>query len=330
MDEGKKADEPGAPNVKPRYTKEEFFSRYGVLLILVVMILASSLLSPAFLTGRNMWNVLRQMSIITIIAFGSTLVILAGMIDLSCGSVVALSGVLGTSVYVMTGSISLGLASGMATGGLAGLICGFLVTRFDLPPFIVTLAMMTGARGLVLLYTGGSPIINIGDFTVLGQGDLLSIPVPVLVMFLIYGLVLVLVKRTPYGRYIYAIGGNEAAAVASGIHVRRIKRTTFLLAGLLTGLAGVMLMSRINSGQPAAGLNFELDAITTVVIGGTSLSGGIGTVTGTLAGGVIVAILNNILNLTNVSPYWQQIVKGLVILLAVIMDLKAKGRGRSG
>jgi inositol transport system permease protein len=329
MGDVQKMDEPGDRSMGKRDTIKEIYSRYGVLIILAIMIVASSLLSPAFLTGRNLLNVLRQMSIITIIAFGSTMVIISGMIDLSPGSVVALSGVLGTSVYVMTGSMLLGLVSGMATGGLAGLVCGLLVTKFDLPPFIVTLAMMTGARGMVLLYTGGSPIINIGDFTILGQGNLLSIPVPVLIMFVVFALVLLLVKRTRYGRYIYAIGGNEAAAIASGINVKGIKRITFLLAGLLTGLAGVILMSRINSGQPSSGLNFELDAITTVVIGGTSLSGGIGTVTGTLAGGVIVGILSNILNLTNVSPYWQQIIKGLVIVLAVIMDIKAKGRGKS-
>jgi inositol transport system permease protein len=329
MSDVKKMDDSAAPSARRRFAIKEIYSRYGVLIILAIMIVASSLLSPAFLTGRNVLNVLRQMSIITIIAFGSTMVIISGMIDLSPGSVVALSGVIGTSVYVMTGSIALGLVSGVATGALTGLVCGFLVTKFDLPPFIVTLAMMTGARGMVLLYTGGKPIINIGDFTILGQGNLLSIPVPILIMFVILALVLLLVKRTPFGRYIYAIGGNEAAAIASGVNVKGIKTITFILAGMLTGLAGVILMSRINSGQPSAGLNFELDAITTVVIGGTSLSGGIGTITGTLAGGVIVGILSNILNLTNVSPYWQQIVKGLVIVMAVIMDIKTKGSGRS-
>ncbi len=318
-----------APPRQSRFAVRTIYSRYGVLIILALMIVTSSLLSPAFLTGRNVLNVLRQMSIITIIAFGSTMVIISGMIDLSPGSVVALSGVIGTSVYVATGSMILGLLSGMATGALTGFVCGFLVTKFDLPSFIVTLAMMTGARGIVLLYTGGRPIINIGDFTILGQGDLLFVPVPVLIMFVVFALVLLMVKRTSFGRYIYAIGGNEAAAIASGVNVKGIKRTTFLLAGMLTGLAGVILMSRINSGQPAAGASFELDAITTVVIGGTSLSGGIGTVSGTLAGGVIVGILSNILNLTNVSPYWQQIVKGLVILIAVIMDIKTKSGKRA-
>lgn len=314
-----------ASTARRKITRKEFYARYGVLIILVAMILISSLLSPAFLTGRNVVNILRQMSIITIIAFGSTIVIVAGMIDLSPGSVAALSGVMGTSAYVATGSIPLGLAAGVLTGGITGLVNGFLVTGFRLPPFIVTLAMMTGARGLALLYTGGKPIINIGDFTVLGQGDLLGVPVPILIMVILLALMLLLVKRTRYGRYLYAIGGNESAAIASGVNVKGVKTVTFILAGCLTGLAGVILMSRINSGQPSSGVNFELDAITTVVIGGTSLSGGIGTITGTLIGGMIVGILNNILNLTNVSPYWQQIVKGAVIVLAVIMDIKTKG-----
>ena len=310
---------------RPRMTVAQFFGKFGVLAILAVLIAVSSLLSPAFLTANNVVNVLRQMSIITIIAFGSTIIIICGMIDLSPGSVVALSGVLGTSVFVMTHSIPLGILVGVASGGVAGLFSGFFVTRFRMPPFIVTLAMMTGARGLALLYTGGKPIINIGDFTVLGQGVLWGIPVPIFIMFALLVVMVVVVKRTRFGRYIYAIGGNEAAAVASGVNVKGVKMATYLIAGMLTGLAGVILMSRINSGQPSSGANFELDAITTVVIGGTSLSGGIGTIPGTLAGGVIVGILSNIMNLTNVSPYWQLITKGAVILIAVILDIQTKG-----
>jgi inositol transport system permease protein len=320
----------GAPKTelekRSRMTFKQIYAKYGFLIILLVMIIISSILSPAFLSTRNVTNILRQMSITTIIAFGTTMVIIAGMIDLSSGSVAALTGVLGTSVYVMTGSIWLGLLIGLMSGAAVGFVNGFFITYFSLPPFIVTLAMMTGARGLVLLYTNGFPIINIGDFTVLGQGRILGIPVPILIMLLVMAIAMVLVKRTRFGRYIYAIGGNENAATASGVNVNGIKIITFVIAGTLTGLAGVILMSRINSGQPAAGLSFELDAITAVVIGGTSLSGGVGTILGTLVGGLIVGILNNILNLTNVSPYWQQILKGVVIVVAVIMDVKTKGK----
>lgn len=299
-------------------------SDYGFLVILLVMVIISYILEPAFLTPRNLLNVLRQMSITTIIAFGTTLVIIAGMIDLSTGSLAALTGVLGTMMYVSTGSVMAGLTAGLASGAVAGVFFGYLITKFDLPPFIVTLAGLTGARGLALLITGGRPIINIGDFTVLGQGYIWIIPVPIVIMFAVYMVMSLILRRTKLGRYTYAIGGNQDAAVASGINVKKIKITLFIIAGLCTGLAGVVLMSRINSGQPAAGLMYELDAITAVVVGGTSLSGGVGTMLGTLVGGLIVAILQNILNLTNVSPYWQQILKGLVIVLAVILDITTK------
>jgi inositol transport system permease protein len=300
------------------------FSDYGFLVILLVMVIISYILEPAFLTPRNLMNVLRQMSITTIIAFGTTLIIIAGMIDLSTGSLAALTGVLGTMVYVSTGSVVVGLTTGLVSGAVAGIIFGYLITKFDLPPFIVTLAGLTGARGIALLITGGQPIINIGDFTVLGQGYISIIPVPIVIMFAVFIVMSVILRRTKLGRYTYAIGGNQAAAVASGINVRKVKITLFIIAGLCTGLAGVILMSRINSGQPSAGLMYELDAITAVVVGGTSLSGGVGTMLGTLVGGLIVAILQNILNLTNVSPYWQQILKGLVIVLAVILDITTK------
>lgn len=317
---------PIQPN-KPSNIIKTLFSKYNFLIILLAMIVISSLLSPAFLSPRNILNILRQMSITTIIAFGTTLVIIAGMIDLSTGSAAALTGVIGTSVYVLTGSVWLGLVAGLACGAVTGWVCGFFITRFDLPPFIVTLAMMTGARGLVLLYTGGMPIINIGDFSILGQGHLFGLPIPILLMFLVFLVLGLVLKRTRLGRYTYAIGNNEDAAIASGINVSRIKMIIFTIAGTCTGLAGVILMSRINSGQPSAGLMYELDAITAAVVGGTSLStGGVGTMVGTLAGGLIVAILSNILNLTNVSPYWQQILKGLVIVLAVIMDMKTKAK----
>lgn len=305
------------------------FSDYGFLVILLVMVAISYMLEPAFLTPRNLMNVFRQMSITTIIAFGTTLVIIAGMIDLSTGSLCALTGVVGTMVYVATGSIFLGLLAGLAVGAVVGLLSGFLITKFDLPPFIVTLAMMTGARGLALLITGGKPIINIGDFTALGQGYLFGIPVPIIIMFAVFFVMLIILKRTKLGRYTYAIGGNQEAAIASGINVKMVKIVLFIIAGLCTGLAGVLLMSRINSGQPSAGLMYELDAITAVVVGGTSLAGGVGTMLGTLVGGLIVAILQNILNLTNVSPYWQQILKGVVIVLAVILDIVSKSKRKA-
>ncbi len=302
----------------------QLFANYGYLFILAFMIIISTILSPVFLTVTNILNVLRQMSIIVIIAYGVTLVIISGMIDLSSGSVVALAGVIGTSAFVATGSPWIGLIVGVLTGAATGLFNGVVITKFRLPPFIVTLAMMTAARGLALLYTGGYPIIDIDKFSTFGKGFFLGIPIPVVIMLIVFVLMIILSKRTRFGRYIFAIGGNEEAAIASGVNVNKVKILTFVLNGSLVGLAGVILMSRINSGQPAAGLTYELDAITMAVIGGTSLSGGVGSIAGTLVGGLIVGILKNILNLTNVSPYWQQILKGVIILVAVIMDVTTK------
>lgn len=303
---------------------KEVFAKYGSLFILAFMIIISTILSPFFLTMTNLLNILRQGSITMIIGYGVTLVIIAGMIDLSSGSVLALAGVIGTSAFVMTGSPWVGLIVGILVGAGTGLFNGFLITAFSLPPFIVTLAMMTIARGLALLFTGGYPIIDIDAFSTFGKGFFLGIPIPVIIMLIVFVFMIILTTRTKFGRYIYAIGGNEKAAIASGVNVKKIKILTFVLNGGLVGLAGVILMSRINSGQPAAGLSYELDAITMAVIGGTSLTGGAGTIVGTLVGGLVVGILKNILNLTNVSPYWQQILKGAIILIAVIMDVTTK------
>lgn len=307
------------------FKAKELYAKYGFLAILVLMIIISANLSPAFLTQRNVLNVLRQMSIITIIAFGTTKVIISGMIDLSSGSVAALTGCLATGVMVSTGSVPLAIVTGVFVGALAGVLSGLVITKFAVPPFIMTLGMMISARGLVLLYTGGMPISGIGPMARIGQGLVAGrLPIPVLIMIGVMALSWVLMNRTRYGRYVYAIGCNEDAARASGVRVKTIKVVTFAIAGALTGLAGVILMARINSGQPAAGVMYELDAIATVVLGGTSLAGGIGTIQGTLVGGLIIGILNNILNLTNVSPYWQQILKGVVIVVAVILDMKTK------
>ncbi len=310
--------------IKSRFSLKQAFANYGYIFILVFMIIISSILSPVFLTRNNILNILRQMSITVIIAYGVTMIIISGMIDLSSGSVVAFSGVVGTSAFVATGSPWVGLIVGILVGAATGLFSGSVITAFNLPPFIVTLAMMTAARGLALLYTGGYPIIDIDAFTTFGKGFFLGIPIPVLIMMGVFLLSIVLTRRTRFGRYIFAIGGNEEAAIASGINAKKVKIMVFTLNGAFVGLAGVILMSRINSGQPAAGLMYELDAITMAVIGGTSLAGGIGSIPGTLAGGLIVGILKNILNLTNVSPYWQQILKGLIILIAVIMDVYTK------
>ena len=301
-----------------------FLSKYSIFVILAVAFLISSLLNPNFLSAANLTNILRQNSIIAILAFGETLLIIAGCIDLSNGAVLALAGVLSVAVYKATGSLLAACAVGLVVGVLCNMISGFLTSFFKTPPFIATLAVMTMARGMALLYTSGQSIYQLGNFVVLGQGSLFGVPIPILFMVLILLVTWYILNNTRLGRSLYAVGGNEEAANASGIMVSRSKFITYLINGVFVGLAGVIFMSRNNAGLPAAAQGYEFEALTAAVIGGTSFSGGIGSAMGTLAGAFIVGILNNIMNLIGVNSYVQQIVKGGIIALAVIMDIRAK------
>jgi inositol transport system permease protein len=301
-----------------------FISKYSIFVILVVTFLISALLNRNFLSLANLSNILKQNSVIAILAFGETMLIIAGLIDLANGAVLALSGVLAVSVYKATGSLVLASSVGLGIGVLCNLVSGTLASVFKTPPFIATLAVMTMARGFVLLYTAGQSIYQIGDFVVLGQGSLLYIPLPIIFMVLILLVTWYILNNTRIGRSLYAIGGNEEAANASGIQVSRSKFTVYVINGIFVGLAGIIFMSRNNAGLPAAAQGYEFEALTAAVIGGTSFSGGIGTAMGTLAGAFIVGILNNIMNLLGVNSYVQQIIKGIIIALAVIMDIRAK------
>ena len=302
----------------------EIYRRYGTILIFVGIFILASLVSPTFLTEGNLTNVLRQVVVVSLLACGVTFIIILGHIDVSLGSVLALTGTIAASVMSMTQSLPLALAAGVGLGMVTGLINGFVITYFRIPAFIMTLAMTTVARGAVLLYTGGVPVTNLGDFKVIGQGSLGIIPVSVVILFFVIGATWVLLNKTKFGRYAYAVGGNPKAAIASGINADRVVIKAFILNGVLCAVAGIVYMSRINSGQPAGGLSYEFDAITAVVVGGTSLMGGTGTITGTIVGALIIGVINNILNLLNVSSYWQQIIKGLIIAVAVILDVKTK------
>ncbi|MCQ5129280.1 ribose ABC transporter permease [Butyricicoccus faecihominis] len=302
----------------------EIFRKFGIYLILLLMIVVSSLLNSKFLTPANITNIMRQIVVIMLIACGEQLVITGGDIDLSPGSVVALAGCIGTSVFVTTNSVLLAIFASILIGGLCGLFSGFVLTRYGIPAFIVTLAVQTSARGLALVFTNGVPISNLDRLTVLGQGYIGLIPIPVIILAIVLFITWFIMSRRPLGRYIYAIGGNESAAIASGINVKKVKMLSYLTNGCFVGLAGIILMARVNSGQPAIGVGYEFDGITACVVGGISLSGGSGSIIGTIAGGLIVGIINNMLNLQNVSAYYQQIVKGLVILIAVIIDVKSK------
>ncbi|WP_321960513.1 ABC transporter permease [Paraburkholderia sp. J7] len=298
--------------------------RYSIYLILVAMIVVSSIISPVFLSTTNFLNISRQISITTILAFGQTLLIICGLIDLSAGSVLALSGLLSVMFFKATGMFVPSMIVGIAIGSACGLVNGWIVTRFNTPAFIATLAMQTAARGAALMMTSGQNIYELDTFTGWGQGSVLGVPSPVIFLVVIALLTWYVLNHTRLGRYIYAIGGNQEAARASGIRISRIKMAAFLLNGALVGLAGVLYMSRVNAGLPNAGIGFEFDAMTAAIIGGTSFSGGIGTAIGTLAGAFIMGFLGNIMNLLGVQSYLQQIIKGGIIVLAVAYDISSK------
>lgn len=302
------------------------------LVALLLMSVAMSLLSESFATSDNLFNVMRQVSVNLCISVGMTLVILTGGIDLSVGSVLALSGAVAAGLvktgYALEGP---GLYVGFSffgvvivtllVGALLGGFNGWMVTRFRVPPFIATLGMLTIARGMTMLYTNGHPITGLGaQFEFLGTGWFCGVPMPVIVAAVVVILFVLFMRKSPWGRYIYAIGGNERATRLSGINVKRIKLFVYTVAGLLSAVAALIVTARLDSAQPNAGSGYELDSIAAVVIGGTSLNGGKGSIWGTVIGALIIGVLNNGLVLMNVSPFWQQVIKGLVILLAVIMD----------
>lgn len=301
-------------------------NKYSILLVLVFLTIISTLINPNFLTGANLSNVSRQIAVTTILAFGETILIICGMLDLSSGSVLALSGVLSVSVFKMTGSLPLAFFVAIFVAVFCNLINALMVTRFKTPPFIATLAMLAMARGAALLYTNGQNIYQIGDYTVFGQGYIGFIPTPVVFMIILFIATWYILKHTRFGRSLFAIGGNEEAANASGINVNRNKVYAFVVNGILVGVAGVLFMSRVNSGLPNGAIGYEFEALTSSVIGGTSFTGGIGTAGGTVAGAFIVGFLNNIMNLTNVNSYLQQIVRGAIIALAVIYDINSKSK----
>jgi len=297
----------------------------GIFLILILVFLLSSIFVDGFFSQTNLTNVLRQITVVTILALGATFVIILGHINVAYGSEIALIGCVACSVMVASNSVLLALLAALALGLGIGAANGFIITKFGIPAFIMTLAVTTVARGAVLLYTNAVPIAGMGKaFIFIGQGYIGFFPVSVLMLIFLFVFSWILLNKTIFGRHLYAVGGNENAAIASGIRSKWVVCKAFLLDGFMTAIAGVVLMSRMNSGQPGAGVSYEFDAITAVVVGGTSLSGGSGTIVGTIIGAIIVGIINNILNLSNVNTYWQQIAKGLIILVAVIADVVNK------
>ncbi|MDR0712573.1 MAG: ribose ABC transporter permease [Prevotellaceae bacterium] len=310
------------------------------LIALALLLAAMTLLSDKFATSENMLNVMRQISVNLCISVGMTLVILTGGIDLSVGSILAFSGAVAAGLMkngieveganFFIGFTFLGSAlAALAAGAALGWFNGWMITRFKVPPFVATLAMLTIARGCTMLYTNGFPITGLGSsFAFVGTGWLLGVPMPVWIAVAVIAIFAFLVRKTRTGRYIYAIGGNEKAALLSGVNVKRVKVTVYMIAGALSAVAGLLVTARLDSAQPNAGSGYELDSIAAVVIGGTSLNGGKGSIFGTVVGAMIIGVLNNGLVLLNVSPFWQQVIKGLVILLAVVID-KLSSREKS-
>lgn len=297
--------------------------KLGPLLGFIILCIVLSIVSEQFLTVSNLLNVTRQVSINAVIAVGMTLVILTGGIDLSVGSIVAFAGSVTAGLLVGGLSIPMAVLAGLLLGTFIGMMNGIFITYGKIPPFIATMGMMTIVRGYTLVYTDGRPITGFSEgFRSLGGGYVGSVPIPVIIMILIFILAWLILKKNKFGRYIYAIGGNEEAARLSGINTRKNLIGVYSIAGLLAALSGIILASRLNSAQPTAGAAFEMDAIAAVVLGGTSLAGGRGTIVGTLVGALIIGVLDNGLNLLNVSSFYQQVAKGVVILLAVLMDRK--------
>ncbi|WP_299007522.1 ribose ABC transporter permease [uncultured Shewanella sp.] len=316
----------------PAHSRTHFLSKSWLieqksLLTLILLIIIVSLLNDNFFTINNILNILRQTSVNAIIAVGMTLVILTAGIDLSVGSVLALCGALTASMIGLSLPIAVTLPLALLAGAMLGSVSGLIIAKGKVQAFIATLVTMTAIRGVTLVYTDGRPIstgyTDLADrFSWFGTGYAFSIPIPVWIMFIVFLLAYYLLNYTRLGRYIYAIGGNEAAAHLSGINVAKVKITVYAICGALSALAAIIITSRLSSAQPNAGMGYELDAIAAVVLGGTSLMGGKGTVIGTLIGALIIGFLNNALNLLDVSSYYQMIIKAGVILLAVIIDNK--------
>lgn len=294
---------------------------------LILLVIIISALNSAFLEPSNLFNLLRQVSINGLIAFGMTFVILTGGIDLSVGSTLALSSAM-IAILMVSGVDSIvALLIGCIFGAILGAVNGILITLGKMAPFIATLATMTVFRGLTLVITDGNPITNLNGnyaFQLFGRGYFLGIPVPAVTMFITFIILYIILHKTVFGRQTYAMGGNEKAAFISGIKVNKLKVMIYSLAGLMSAVAGAILTSRLNSAQPTAGMSYELDAIAAVVLGGTSLTGGKGRILGTLIGVLIIGVLNNGLNLLGVSSFYQQVVKGVVIIIAVLIDRKNK------
>ena len=302
----------------------KYMSEVTTVIALIILMAVITIINSNFLTANNLLNLLLQVTSNALIAFGMTFVILTGGIDLSVGSILALSSALTAGLLGSGMPVTLAILISLILGCILGMMNGLLISYGKLAPFIVTLATMTIFRGATLVYTNGNPITKgLSDtflFQFLGQGYIVGIPFPVIIMFIVFIVLYVLLHKTAFGKSVYAIGGNEKAAYISGVKLNKVKIIIYSISGMMASISGLIITSRLSSAQPTAGASYEMDAIAAVVLGGTSLSGGKGRILGTLIGALIIGVLNNGLNIIGVSAFWQQVVKGVVILIAVLID----------
>lgn len=301
----------------------QYLQDYGSFIALIFLVIVISIISPDFRTVNNFLSLLRQSAINGLIAFGMTCIILTGGIDLSVGSVLALTSIICAHTIKIGLPAPLSMLIAIIFGIILGTISGLMVTKSRLQPFIATLITMTGYRGLTMILSGGRPISRLGDNFLLnqiGKGSLIGIPIPVWILIIFFAIFLFVLKKTVLGRQIYATGSNSKAAELAGINTNNIKLIVYAVSGFMASLSGLILVSRLGSAQPTLGSGYELDAIAAVALGGTSMTGGRGKITGTLIGILIIAVLNNGLNIIGVSSYYQDVVKALVIFLAVVSD----------
>lgn len=312
--------------MKSKSSARQSLQKYSIYIILILMFVICSFLSPYFLKASNLVNITRQLCVGLLIAYGEMFLIVSGFIDLSIASVLALTGVLAVSTFKSTHNLFLAVLVAVIVGIACNLFNGFFVAQLNVPAFIATLGMQEIARGIALYYCGGSNILQLGKFTVLGQGMAGPVPVPIIIVGIITVIVWYLFNETRWGRSLYAIGGNRAAAEASGINVKQSIYLAYLINGVFAAIAGCVFMARNNAGLPNGAVGYEMTGLTAVIVGGTSFTGGTGTVPGTIAGAFIIGFLENIMNLIGVDSYIQQMIEGFIVVAAVAMDIYSKSR----
>lgn len=313
-----------------RESASSLIRQYGIFLVLVLTFICAAILEPKFLKVSNLTNVVKQIVPFGIVACAETILIVSGSIDLAAGTTLALASCVGARVMLTTGSVFLAFLAAIATGMAINLVSGVLVTKFKLPPFIATLAMMNVAEGAASLYTNGQTITGLQKLKWLGQGTVLGVPVMVILFVVVLVIVHIIMKKTRFGLQMYATGGNTKATAAAGINVSLQIIVTFVMAGALTGIAAMVTASRMLAAQPTVGPGYEFDAITATIVGGTAFTGGVGGVKAIVVGSLIIGIINNVLVLAGVDSSWQTIIKGVLIALAVVLDLNTKkGHGKA-